>query len=658
VNLSSEDQSSRRLKCRQIGPTHPFEQFKKEDVEQSIPARFEQQVDKYPARLAVKTKSQTLTYEALNRVSNRTAHAILAGYSGGDEPIALLFRQGASMIAASLGVLKAGRAYVSIDHLLPRAKAIEILQDTQARLILTDNDNLSSTHELAPPRSNVLNVDDLDLHLSDENPRVAVPPDQIAYIYYTSGSTGHPKGVVWNHRNELFGVMLKTNALHISADDRISLLRSNNVGAARDTFLALLNGAALISLEVKAEGLGNLGNWLVEEEITIYSCVATVFRHAVKTLTGDETFPKVRLVHIGGEAISKADIELYKKHFSDECLFVSRYSISETQPVSYYFINKRTEIEGERVPVGYPLDGNEIVLMDEDGEELGLNCVGEIAVKSCYLALGYWRQPELTRAKFLPDPKGGNARVYLTGDLGYKRPDGCLVHVGRKDFQAKIRGHRIEVAEVEMALLGIPGIKQVAVVVRDDPRADKFLVAYVVPQVGQTWTSSELRSLVKDKLPSYMLPVSFVMMASLPLTASGKIDRTALPAPAKSRDASGTSCVAANSPVEKVLAKLWADTMGIDEIGIHDDFSELGGDSLLSAKIVSKVNEVFPLDRLLNTLLETPTVAELSRFVTEHESLPGQAKRIADILLTIENMSAEEIGKALEKDRGARGNER
>jgi amino acid adenylation domain-containing protein len=653
VNLSRKDQSSHRLGYHQIGPTNPFEEFKKADVEQSIAGRFEHQVCKYPQRLAVKTKSQRLTYDELNRISNRAAHAVLACCDD-NEPIAVLFNQGAGLITASLGVLKAGKAYVSIDLSLPRAKTTHILEHVQSRLILTDKDHLSLAHELAADRLKILNLDEMDGALADENPGLSISPDQIAYINYTSGSTGEPKGVVWNHRNELFGIRVKTNELHVSPEDRISLVRSNNVGATRDMFLALLNGAALFPFDLHEEGLAHLGDWLLEEEITVYTCVATIFRHSVQGRNRNRRFPNIRLIHIGGEPLSKTDVELYKKHFSDECIFVNRYSISETQAVSYYFIDKQTEIKDERVPVGYPLEGNEILLLDEDGNEIEGNQIGEIAVKSPYLALGYWRQPELTRAKFFPDPNGGSARIYLSGDLGYRLPDGCLIHTGRKDFQAKIRGHRVEVSAIEMALLDIPAIKQVAVVPRDDLGKDKRLVAYVVPQPGQALTTGEMRALLKDKLPSYMLPSAFVMLDSLPLTASGKVDRRALPPPPKSREKADTSYAAANTLVEKVLVKLWADTMGIEDVGIHDDFSELGVDSLLSAQIVSRVNDTFPLKRPLNTLLEAPTVAKLSKFIIEQETLPGQSEQVAHILLKIEDMSAEEISRALEEERGTR----
>jgi amino acid adenylation domain-containing protein len=630
-------------------------EFSKEEIEQSIKDRFEEQARRYSRRLAIKTKSQSLTYQELNAASNRVAHSILASLGDADRPVALLLKQGIPLIIAGLGALKAGKPYAPVDIALPRNKAVQILQDLQASLILTDNAHISLAHQLAQNSAKVLNVEDLEATCSNENPGLRVSADQIAYVNYTSGSTGEPKGVVWNHRNELFGIRVKTNKLHISPDDRVSLVRFNNVGATRDMFLALLNGAALLVFDLQEEGLTRLGNWLQEEDITIYTCVATIFRHSVQNLNPNERFPKIRLIHVGGEPLSKTDVELYKNHFSDDCLLVNRYSISETQAVSYYFIDKQTEIKEDRIPVGYPLEGNEILLLGGDGNELDANQIGEIAVKSPYLALGYWRRPELTRAKFMPDPQGGKVRIYLTGDLGYMLPDGCLVHVGRKDFQRKIRGHRVDLSEIEVALLEIPFIKQVAVVAGDDSRGDWRLVAYIVLEPRHVLTSGELRALLKEKLPSYMLPSSFVALDSLPLTPSGKVDRGALPPPARSTEKAESSDRAMNTPVEKVLVKLWVDTMGINDVGIHDDFSELGGDSLLAAQIVSEVNGAFSLKQPLKTLFQAPTVAKLVEFILANETHPGYSEKIANLRMKIDGMSFEEISKILEKERGKRG---
>lgn len=244
-----------------------------------------------------------------------------------------------------------------------------------------------------------------------------IAPDSVAYIHYASGSTGEPKGVVANHRSEIHNIVTNTQGLRIGPDDRISLVRSNNVGATRDTWLALLNGASLFPLDLK-DGLAELADWLREEEITVFTCVASVFRHAVDNLGGDvsanQRFPKLRIIHVGGEAISKSDVDSFKKYFPDQCVFVTRLGLSETETLTYYFIHKQTEIDEERVPIGYPLEGNEILLLDDGGQELGINQVGEIAVKSEYLAVGYWRRPELTREKFLSDPKGGRAGAYLS----------------------------------------------------------------------------------------------------------------------------------------------------------------------------------------------------------------------------------------------------
>lgn len=637
----------------ELDPIDAFIEFRQQDRTGSIPDLFEQKVKQYPDRLAIKFRSDRLTYQELNRRANRVAHAILARHGDNDAPVALLFKQGSSVISASLGVLKAGKIYVPLDYSLPVVKASRILKDFEPRLLLTDEQNLSLAFELAASSATVLNVDSLDARLSCANPGMRKSPVDLCYIHYTSGSTGEPKGVVQNHRNELHNIMTNTNGLRIAPEDRISLVRSNNVGATRDTLLALLNGAAIFPLDIK-EGLEDLGRWLINEEITVFTCVTSIFRHALKNVDHAERFPKLRLIHVGGEAITRSDVELYKTFFSDDCLFVSRLGLTETETLTYFFINKRTEITGDHVPVGYPLEGNEILLLDDDGQDVGVNRVGEIAVKSRYLAVGYWRQPELTRAKFLPDPNDANVRIYMTGDLGYKLPDGCLVHVGRKDFQVKIRGHRVELAEVELALRQVPGIKQGVVIPWEDSRGARQLAAYFVAEQDTSPTVAQLRSYMSQKLPGYMLPSAFMQLDMLPLTAGGKVDRRALPQPVRSRPPLGAPYVEATTAIEKMLIALWAEVIGIDALGIHDDFWELGGDSLLAAQLVSRVNESFLQQFSPNALVEAPTVAKLSALLIERENDVGQSQRIANILLRIDSMTAEQIETAVEDERRKR----
>jgi non-ribosomal peptide synthetase component F len=398
------------------------------DLEQSMAARFEQQACRYPNHLAVKSKYYSLTYGELDRRANRVARAILACDKNADSPVALLGKQGAPMIVASLGALKAGKPYAPIDYMWPPAKTMETLKQLSSALVLADNDNFAPAHELVCPGVRVVNVEALDSQFSDATPALTITPDRIAYIHFTSGSTGEPKGVAASHRAELHNIAKNTNALKISPDDRVSLLRSNNAGAARDTWLALLNGATLCTLELREAGLATLGRWLNQEEITVFTCVTTVYRQALRTLADNERLKSVRLIHVGGEPVTPGDVDLYKKHFADDCKFVVRYSISETPAVSYFFIDKKTAIDGEHVPVGMPLEGNEVSILDEDGNQVGAGAIGEIAVKSRYLATGYWRQPQLTKQRFVDDPGGGKARIYRTGDFGYCAPTAACAH--------------------------------------------------------------------------------------------------------------------------------------------------------------------------------------------------------------------------------------
>ncbi len=231
-----------------------------------------------------------------------------------------------------------------------------------------------------------------------------------------------------------------TNSCHLCTDDRLTLLQSCSFsGSVHPIFSALLNGAALFPFYVKEEGIAQLADWLIDEEITVF-IGGSIFRHLANTLTGRETFPKLRMLYLGGEATAMRDIELYKKYFSPDCLLVNSLGATEMKNFRKFFIDKDTAITGSIVPVGYAVEDNEVLLLDEAGQAVGFDRIGEIAIKSRYMAPAYWRRPDLTEAAFLPDPEGGSARIYRTGDLGPTRPDGRPLHLGRKDFQVKIRG--------------------------------------------------------------------------------------------------------------------------------------------------------------------------------------------------------------------------
>ncbi|MGH8069437.1 MAG: non-ribosomal peptide synthetase [Candidatus Entotheonellia bacterium] len=624
-----------------IGTTAPFVPLTTAMLEQSIPARFEQQVEIYADRLAVKTRSDTLTYAALNHAANRIAHAILAQRGTGEEPIALLLEQGAQLIAAILGVLKAGKMYVSLDPSFPQAQLTYMLEDSQAALIVTNDRHLSQAKAWAQDARYVLNLDSLEGSVATENPGFLLSPDTLAYILYTSGSTGRSKGVLQTHRNILHKVMINANDYRFSSDDRLSLLYSCCYSASvRCLFGALLTGAALYPFDIKEEGLAPMADWLSREGITVYMSVPSVFRGFIATLTGDEQFPTLRLVYVSGEPLPVRDIELYQKHCPAPCVLVHAFSSNEAGTIRQNFITKDTQISGNVVPVGYPTQGKEVFLVDESGAEVGVHVIGEIVVKSRYLTPGYWRQPELTAQTFTPAPDGSGARLYRTGDLGRLHPDGCLEHLGRKDFQVKIRGYRVDVPEIEQALLSLETVREAAVVAREDQAGEPCLAAYVIPARHPAPTISALRGALQGKFPEYMIPSAFVLLEALPLSPNGKLDLRALPAPSTTRPDLEAPFVAPRTPLEQGVAQIWAETLGLEQVGINDQFLDLGGHSLLATQIASRVREMFQVDIPLQSLLEAATVADMAVLIAHCQADTLPQAELARLLAEVEELSA------------------
>ena len=339
------EQQAIRAKC--FHPTGTFIEFKKEAVEQSIPDRFEEQVRRHPNRLAVKARSQRLTYTELNQSANRVARAVLAQEGNGQETVVLMFEHGAQVLIAILGVLKAGRVYVPLDPTYPRIRISHMLEDSQPSLIITNNQNLSLAHELARAGCRLINIDELDVSLPADDLGRSITPDSLASVFYTSGSTGQPKGVVHNHRNLLHMTRNFTNTFRICASDRLSFLYSSSfIGGAKDTFGALLNGATVCPFDIGMDGLTQLADWLAQEEITIYGSVATVFRRLGSTLRGGDQFPKLRLIIVGGERVNKEIVALYTKYFSSRCIFVTGLGATEINFACGYFIGANSQIEG------------------------------------------------------------------------------------------------------------------------------------------------------------------------------------------------------------------------------------------------------------------------------------------------------------------------
>ena len=375
-------------------------------------------------------------------------------------------------------------------------------------------------------------MDTIGEEVSPENLGFATSPDTIAYVLYTSGSTGKPKGVFQNHRNALHVIMKYTNSYHVCTEDRIALLRSFSTnGGVNHTLGALLNGAMLFPFNLKQSGVNELAQWLSQEEITLCAMSPSTFRHFAGIPRNKKAFPALRILNLSSEPVYRRDIELGREHFSSSCIFVNTLGATEASTLRQYFMDRETQIPSNNVPVGYSTQDTEVVLQDENGQEVGENQIGEIIVTSRYLSLGYWNNPDLTKTRFSASPDGEDKRCYRTGDLGYMLPDGCLIHLGRKDFQTKLRGYRIDIAEIEGALLEVNNVTEAAVMLREDRPGDQRLVAYVVPTGNPIPTTSTIRHALAETLPIYMIPSVFVILKALPLLPSGKVNRQALPTP-------------------------------------------------------------------------------------------------------------------------------
>ncbi len=583
-----------------VHPTIPFIEFEKR--EQSIPARFEEQVIKYSDQIAIKTMRYTWTYRDLNEKANQVAQAILKQ----EERVALLFEHDAPMLIGIMGVLKAGKTYVPLNPYSPRERLEYIVQDSQASAILTNDQNQSLAQALTSNTLRLINIDEIKLVASRDEIQPTLSADSIAYLLYTSGTSGKPKAVIQNHRNVLHFIRTYTNHLHITANDKLTLLSSYSFDAAiMDIFGALLNGATLYPVNLKEESLSHLSSWLIQQEVTLYHSTPTVYRHWLNTVT-EERFPKIRLVVLGGEPVYKDDVDKYKKHFSTNCIFINGLGPTESTVSLQYFINHQTEITHQAVPVGYPVAETEILLLNETGEETDI--YGEIAIKSPYIALGYWQKPELTQTVFLTD--GDNQRLYRTGDMGRLRADGSIEFVGRKDFQVKLRGFRIELREVEAVLSQHPAVQETVVMLREETAGEKRLVAYWVPNQVPVTDTIELRRFIQEKLPDYMIPSAFVKLEAMPL-ANGKIDRRALPAPEQTQD-NQESFVAPQDKLEQQLANLWEKVLHVHPIGRHDNFFERGGHSLLAVTLLAQIEKAFAQGLSMMTIFQAPTIAQFA----------------------------------------------
>ncbi len=550
------------------------------------------------------------TYQELDRAAARIAHAIQDRLGTGSEPVPLLMTQGAGFIASMLGVLKAGKIFSPLDPSSPPLRLSGIVRNLGARLLLTDAAHVSLAESVerecgADFGGIPLNVDEPGLEQMEDAPSLTGPsPQDPAWISWTSGSTGKPKGVMQEHGRAVQMTHDYTRLTGLTCDDRLSLYHPNLTW---DIFGALLSGASIHPFDVRSSGVEAAGEWAQSRELSVFRAFPTTFRSIMAAL-GDLVLSSVRLLHLSGETVTPDDVASFRRHFPIGCSMMVLYGSTEGGLGTANFISHQDRIEG-RVSIGRPVEGVDLRVLNPAGEVCAPGEPGEIAIRSAHVFPGYWGRPDLTEAAFLPGWASHADRVFLTGDLGVMRPDGQFDHAGRKDDQVKVRGFRLELAEIEFALQTHPAIQMAAAKVFDNGGVDgQILVAYYVP-LGSAPSDGELRHFLKELLPETIHPDRFIRLASMPMTSNGKADRRALPSPGRQRPDIDTVFEAPRTPIETAMVRLFEEHLGLESVGVHDSFFELGGKSLAAFRVLNRITSDYDAVIPPRAFFESPTAA-------------------------------------------------
>ncbi len=608
-----------------------------QEIEQSIPERFEKMVAALPERVAIKTRLRQCTYAQLNCLANRIAYALLSRSEKQGEPVALLLDDEEFLIAAMIGVLKAGKGFVFLDRSIPLSRVDNILQDAQPNVLVTNIKRLPMAQALVGQALPLMNLDELDGNLPSENPGLTPSPASLTCILYNFSSIHQPIGVFHNHRSILHSARNYANELCITFRDRLASLFSwSTHEALEDVFGALLNGASLHFFNLQDEGLARMTQWLRRKRITVYSSTPMVFRAFAETWTAAEELSDLRLIKLSGDLVNKRDFDAFRNRLPRSCSLISTFGSTETGIICWNSADAEAETDDADLSVGTPVEGKEILLLDDTGHEVKRGETGEIAVKSRYLAQGYWQHSDLTRAVFSSD--GSEKRIHRTGDIGRMMPDGRLSWVGRKDALTTLESHRIDVKVIELALQGLESVQAAVVTVHKSLQGPPRLVAYFTSVGDAAPTASRLRQALRGILPDYLIPSRFVRLDAFPLGTNGKLNSCVLPFPISSRPELETPFVIPRTAMEQKLAHIWGQVLALDQIGVEDDFFELGGDSLSAIKLVYEIYKTFHLKIPYRALFESSTISGMATVIAKQQKNSLDAdnqKRILTKLLIL-----------------------
>ena len=601
--------------------------------DKTIAQLFEMQVEKNPEAIAVIYEDQQISYKELNQKANQLAHHL---HKLGVEPntfVGICIDRSIEMIIGLVAILKAGGAYVPIDANYPPERIDYMLADAQVKYLLTQQ---SLGSKFSDSQTQVIYLDrqwEAIAQGSKDNPFSQTKAKNTAYVIYTSGSTGEPKGVVVPNL-AVNRLVLNTDYIQLSSSDRIA--QASNVSFDAATFEiwgALLNGAKLIGIHKEVIlSPQKLANHIKQHQITTLFLTTALFNQIAKQVP--DAFSLLRNLLFGGEA---SDPKVVREVLAQGCptRLLHVYGPTENTTFSSWYLVESVDEGTTTIPIGRSIANSQMYILDPHIQAVPVGILGEIYVAGAGLASGYLNRPELTTEKFINHSftELQSIRLYKTGDLGKYLPDGNIEILGRSDFQVKIRGFRIELGEIETALRLQEDVRETIVIACDDERGSKQLVAYVVPKT-ESLTSKYLRNFLKEKLPDYMVPAFFVFLDNLPLTPNGKVDRRALPTPQADTGAdilgeNWESAVPTNAD-ETLIANIWMQVLGLERVGIHDNFFDIGGNSLLVIQVHNQLQQMLNRDISIVDLFRYTTIKALAEYLAIDRANHDRDQKLTD----------------------------
>ncbi|MGG6294847.1 amino acid adenylation domain-containing protein [Leptolyngbya sp. AN02str] len=610
--------------------------------QRSIHHLFEAQVARTPDCMAIASVDQALTYHQLDAAANQLAHYLMHRGVGPEVLVGLCVERSLEMVIAILAILKAGGAYVPLDPAFPKERLLSILADGQAPLVVTTSalaaERLDEVTQASLPASTSLVCLDTErdaiAQYPSTSPQSTVTATNLAYVIYTSGSTGTPKGVMIEHQALVNYAMSAARVYRLGAGDRVLQFCSISFDAAvEEIFCTLVSGATLVlRTDAMASNLSSFLKGCQSLGITVLSLPTAFWHHITAELARtDIVLPKaLRLVIIGGERAIPARFRVWQARVGPHVQLLNTYGPTETTVIATWsnLSELDANTEGE-LPIGRPLEGLQTYVLDENRQPVATGEVGELYVGGRGVARGYLNRPDLTMQRFILNPlsQATDQRLYQTGDRVRYRADGQLEFVGRVDHQVKIRGFRVELSEIEALLNHHPLVQDGVVVAREEQGNHKRLVAYVVLNsatqhapdgssrpLTPAQVTTQITGHLQAKLPAYMIPAAFVVLEALPLTPTGKVDRQRLPQPTYT---AAETYVAPRTPIEAKLSAMWSKLLHLDRVGVCDNFFALGGDSLLTAVLMTYVEEAFQVEVFTGQFYQSPTVEGLAALVEQ-----------------------------------------